>query len=231
MAQFHFVEDYERLVAKLIETHPIDEAMSMAVGGQYVPMGEIEADVMQWAGLKEGMAVFDLGCGSGRLAHALAKRFAKLDYLGADIVLSLLEYAATKTPASYKFVLNRALSLPLADSSVDYCASFSVFTHLLHSETFIYLEEMFRVLKPGGRVVMSFLEFSNPGHWKAFADECDTRRAAAAFSHLNSHIERPVIDLWATKIGFEKAVFVSGDAAPWETKVLGQSLAVLRKRR
>ena len=98
MARFHFVEDYELLVAKLIETHPIDEAMSIAVGGHYVPMGEIEADVMQWAGLKESMAVFDLGCGSGRLAHALAKRFATLDYLGADIVLSLLEYAATKPP-------------------------------------------------------------------------------------------------------------------------------------
>jgi ubiquinone/menaquinone biosynthesis C-methylase UbiE len=231
VAQFHFVEDYERLVAKLIETYPIDEAMSMAVGGAYLPMGEIEADVMQWAGLKEGMAVFDLGCGSGRLAHALSKRFARLDYLGADIVLSLLEYAATKTPQHYNFVLNRKLGIPLADSSVDYCASFSVFTHLLHSETFIYLEEMFRVLKPGGRVVMSFLEFSQPGHWKAFADECDARRTQAAFIHLNSHIERPVIDLWATKIGFEKAVFVSGDAAPWETKVLGQSLAVLRKRR
>ncbi len=78
---------------------------------------------------------------------------------------------------------------------------------------------------------LMLLEFVNPGHWKAFADECDARKAQAAFTHLNSHIERPVIDLWATRIGFEKAVFVSGDAAPWETQALGQSLAVLRKRR
>jgi hypothetical protein len=28
MAQFHFVEEYERLVAHLMENHPIDEAMS-----------------------------------------------------------------------------------------------------------------------------------------------------------------------------------------------------------
>lgn len=35
MAQFHFVEDYERHVAALLEQHPIDEAMSLAVGGLY----------------------------------------------------------------------------------------------------------------------------------------------------------------------------------------------------
>lgn len=33
MAQFHYVEDYERLVSELISKHPIDEAMSLAVGG------------------------------------------------------------------------------------------------------------------------------------------------------------------------------------------------------
>jgi hypothetical protein len=32
MAESHFVEDYERLVAQLIEKYPIDEAMSLAVG-------------------------------------------------------------------------------------------------------------------------------------------------------------------------------------------------------
>ena len=36
--------------------------------------------------------------------------------------------------------------------------AFSVFTHLLHEESFIYLEDFKRVLKPGGSVVFSFLE-------------------------------------------------------------------------
>jgi hypothetical protein len=32
MAEFHFVEDYERLVEELIRNYPIDEAMERAVG-------------------------------------------------------------------------------------------------------------------------------------------------------------------------------------------------------
>ncbi len=33
MAQFHFVEDYEKLVAALVNRYPIEQAMSLAVGG------------------------------------------------------------------------------------------------------------------------------------------------------------------------------------------------------
>lgn len=35
MSEFHFVEDYERLVEQLLAAHPLYEAMSLAVGGQY----------------------------------------------------------------------------------------------------------------------------------------------------------------------------------------------------
>lgn len=231
MAQFHFVEDYERLVAALTQMYPIDEAMSLAVGGAYHAMGDVEADILQWAGLSDGMSVFDLGCGSGRFAHAISKRLGVLDYTGADIVQALLDYAATKAPENYRFVLNRALSIPLNDSSVDFCASFSVFTHLLHSETYIYLEEMFRILKPGGKVVMSFLEFAHPGHWKPFLDECNGRKRQAACLHLNNLIERPVIDLWAATIGFDAPAFADANSAPWGGNALGQSIAILRKPR
>jgi hypothetical protein len=32
MAEFHFVADYEKYVAKLVDTYPIDEAMAHAAG-------------------------------------------------------------------------------------------------------------------------------------------------------------------------------------------------------
>lgn len=32
MAEFHFVEDYETYVRRLISSYPIDEAMSLALG-------------------------------------------------------------------------------------------------------------------------------------------------------------------------------------------------------
>jgi len=96
MAQFHFVEDYEKLIAHMIATHPIDEAMALAVGGgPYEIFGQMEADILKAAGLAEGMRVVDLGCGSGRLASVLHQR-GKFSYVGIDIIQPLLDYAKKK---------------------------------------------------------------------------------------------------------------------------------------
>src|SRR3712207_6851625 len=41
-------------------------------------------------------------------------------------------------------------------------------SHLLHEESYLYLMEAHRALRPGGRVVFSFLEFPVPEAWKVF---------------------------------------------------------------
>jgi hypothetical protein len=47
MARFHFVEDYQRLVTQLIATKPLDEAMSLAVGGSFLEIGTVERDLLR----------------------------------------------------------------------------------------------------------------------------------------------------------------------------------------
>ncbi len=225
MAEFHFVEDYERLVADLIAKHPIEEAMSLAVGGYYDQIGQVEGHLLRWAGLANGMSVVDLGCGSGRLPHALGKAFA-IDYLGVDIVQALLDYAATKSPTNYRFVLNRSLTLPADDKSVDFVTAFSVFTHLLPSESYLYMEDARRVLKRGGKLVFSFLEVVEPSHWFAFEGEVNSRRAGGR-SHLNMMLERPMITRMAEALGYSEPIFIGASEAPWGGPPLGQSVVVI----
>ncbi|MDO9426377.1 MAG: methyltransferase domain-containing protein [Methylobacterium sp.] len=228
MAKFHFVEDYERYVADLIRQHPIDTAMSLAVGGSYASVGAIECEILLHAGLEPGMAVVDLGCGSGRLAVALANRIA-VGYLGLDVVPALLDYARTKAPKAYRFVLNRALSLPVEAASVDVLCAFSVFTHLLHAETYLYLEDAHRALRPGGRVVLSFLEFAIPDHWAVFDRTIQAQRASTV-PHLNQFIERNQIIVWSQRLGYAGVSFIDGNTAPWPSgEPLGQSIAILTK--
>jgi ubiquinone/menaquinone biosynthesis C-methylase UbiE len=227
MAQFHFVEDYERLVAQLIKDHPLDEAMSLAVGGRYQEVGAIEADIMRYAGLKDGMSLIDLGCGSGRLAWALSQSM-NIEFAGIDIVQSLLDYAKTKTPSNYRFVLHRELSIPSAENQSDFVSAFSVFTHLLHAETYIYLEDIKRALKRGGKLVFSFLEFSSDAHWSVFETTVKAQKLHSS-SHLTMFIERSAIDLWCQKLGYELVAYVAGKEAPWKGQALGQSTAILRK--
>lgn len=226
MAKFHFVEDYERYVAQLVATHPIDEAMSLAVGGDYERVGKIEAAILKSFGLRQGMHVVDLGCGSGRLAVELYKS-VDITFTGTDVVAALLDYARSKAPR-FKFILHQELTIPVADESADIVCAFSLFTHLLHAETYLYLEEAKRVLKPGGQVILSFLEFAEPGHWPVFESTVETSRRAGN-SHLNTFIERNAIQTWADHLGFTVEKIISGGETAWEAAALGQAVAVLRR--
>lgn len=229
MPQFHFVADYEKLVAELMATLPLDEAMARAVGGDYERTGQIQCAALRHLGLRDGQSLIDLGCGSGRLATAVG-RCMRIDYLGVDIVQALLDYAATRSPPGYRFVLNRALHVPAPDASADMVCAFSVFTHLLHTETFIYMQDIARVLRPGGRLVFSFLEFASAEHWPVFEASVDAQRQNT-LPHLNQFIERSVIDVWNTKLGFAHEGYIGGSDAPWQdAPPLWQSIAVLRRR-
>jgi ubiquinone/menaquinone biosynthesis C-methylase UbiE len=229
MAQFHFVEDYERVVSHLIEQYPIDEAMDLAVGGRYDEIGPVEVDVLRYAGLKDGMTLIDFGCGSGRLASVLDQSL-KVEYTGIDVVQALLDYAKSKSPSRYRFLLNRDLSIPAAENSCDYLCAFSVFTHLLQAESYIYLEDIRRVLKPEGTLVFSFLEFGFDEHWAVFETTIDSQRQSPN-PPLNMFIERSVIDLWCKKLGYVQEGYIAATEKRWDGKPLGQSIAILKKPR
>jgi len=224
--RFHFVRDYRKLVKALIRRHPYDEAMSLAVGGNYAETGEVLADILVEAGLRDGMALLDLGCGSGRLASALSRRL-EIRYLGLDIIPELLTYARTKSPAGYVFKLNRARGLPADAGSFDTVAAFSVFTHLLHEESYLYMRDALRALRPGGTLVFSFLEFHTEVHWPVFEATVEGTLNDTQ-PHLNVFIERPTITLWAERLGYEPPVF-TGLGDPGAAGHLGQSVARLRK--
>jgi ubiquinone/menaquinone biosynthesis C-methylase UbiE len=243
MTNFHFVGGYRRMVKSLLKRHSLDEAMSLAVGGEYEKVGEVEKNILVFAGLRDGMSIVDLGCGSGRLASALG-RSCNIAYLGTDVVPSLIEYARKRSPKDFRFVLHHALSLPSPDSSLDIVCAFSVFTHLFHEETYLYLEDCLRALKPGGCLVFSFLEFSEPTHWRFFRDMLEKQQrkqrrqmpaVVQSLLHkfmprpLDMFIERNVIALWAGRLGFVCERIVGATEAPWGGLPLGQSVAILRK--
>jgi hypothetical protein len=66
------------------------------------------------------------------------------------------------------------------------------------------------------------LEFAEPAHWQVFEG---TPKAP----HLNAFIERPVIRLWAEKLGFEVQEFIDAGIAVKGSSALGQSTVILTK--
>ena len=219
----HFVQDYSALVRKLIEDHPIDEAMSIAVGGDYDNAGRALVGVLRRCGLNDGMSVIDLGCGSGRVAKYIGIMHSNMRYLGLDVVQELLDYASSQSPEHFKFRINYERSLPAESSSVDLIFAFSVFTHLLHEESFMYLEEAKRVLKPGGKVVFSFLETAS--NWPIFGAMVNNLKGSRHTPHLNMFMERIQIEAWASHLSMSLCGFEFGDPHTG----FGQTVAMLQK--
>ncbi len=239
-----FDSSYRRLVKNLSDTHDdIDTAMHLSVGGEFAAVGLILRDLLISQGLQPDGSVVDVGCGSGRLAMPLSG-YLKGPYLGIDVVPDLVDYARdlVKRP-DWRFELaEQPLAIPAASDSADIVCFFSVFTHLLHEESYRYLAEAKRVIRPGGRIIFSFLEFHIPSHWAIFEG---TVAGMGQGLPLNQFMDREGIAAWADHLGLEIMEIADGDkpsiplAQPvtWDSGqhfekmgALGQSIAVLTKR-
>lgn len=84
--------DHVRRLEQRIECK--DEAMRLAVGGEFDAVGKLEYYLLRSLGLSSGHLVIDVGCGSGRLARQLASD-TSIRYVGTDVVPRLLEAART----------------------------------------------------------------------------------------------------------------------------------------
>src|SRR5258708_878694 len=124
-----------------------DEALSNAVGGEFIAVGKLEYYLMRFLGLAAGHLIVDVGCGSGRLACQLAP-FPGIRYVGCDVVPRLLSYAEELCQRpDWQFVATNGTTIPCGDAEADFLCFFSVFTHLLHEDTFRYLRDAHRALK------------------------------------------------------------------------------------
>lgn len=229
-------------VAQLEARLSTDEALQRAVGGEFLAIGKLEYHLLRSRGLRDDQVVVDVGCGSGRLACQLAA-FPGIRYIGCDVVPRLLDYARELCGRpDWKFIHSNGTTIPCGDGEADFVCFFSVFTHLSQEDVFRYFREAHRVLKPGGVMLMSFLEFRNASHWAAFIASVDGTRDD---EHLNQFVDREAIQAWAGATGFEVRRIHGGDTnyiplpepIRFETGAiaegiasLGQSVAVLQKR-
>jgi ubiquinone/menaquinone biosynthesis C-methylase UbiE len=104
-------------------------------------------------GEPSGLAILDLGCGTGRHALWLAAEGANVT--AVDFSEGMLEQAKRKPGADRIRFLAHDLHepLPLADESFDLVVSGLVLEHLRELGTFF--AETRRVLKPGGKAIVS----------------------------------------------------------------------------
>lgn len=159
------------------------------------------------ARVKDGERVLDAGCGLGGTVALLDESFRELDVTGLNIEprqLRRAELEVRPRPGSgnrLRFVLGDACHMPFPDGSFDVVLAVECTLHF--SSRARFLAEAFRVLAPGGRLVLcDFVAF---GPTRPLLDAL-LRRRRADVSRIYGDVRRPRTVRWfrtvATRAGF-----------------------------
>lgn len=227
------IRDYQKLVRKKLRKMPKERplALAQAIGAEtmetFASQGDGHVAVLYHHGLADGMQVYDLGCGCGRTAQALRRADWQGGYTGADVVPELLEELALKCPG-YTTTLNFTPTIMAPDASLDMVFHWSVFTHLFPAESYLYTADAFRALKPGGKMVFSFLELEDPAHDRVWNASVESLRTGKASIQLDAFLHRDWIRRFARDAGFCEPQFTDGSDATHHP-AFWQALAVLQK--
>ncbi len=224
----------------LYESHAKADLSNQAVGGgDFDVVGRMEMDLLSMEGLKPGHTLVDFGCGTGRLAmHAIPALSGGM-YIGIDISDTFLKRARElihqrfpELACAVRWIKQTAPQFPLEDRSVDMICAFSVFTHMEHEDSYLYLKEAARIVRPGGRFIFSCLPMNLEVSKRIFVEQASmdlqTRwsrpRNVTTSVDLMNEISR--MAGWTLVRWYDGNVRNIGSPGG-ETKALGQSACVL----
>ncbi len=111
-------------------------------------------------GVKKGMDILDLGCGTGVLFDILRRKVSKSGSItGVDFSIEMAEKAHRNFPFENVFVVDAdAINLPFAENTFDMAVAFAAFPHFSDQQRAI--DETHRVLKSGAKFYIFHLESS-----------------------------------------------------------------------
>lgn len=137
-----------------IDHFRLNEVVSqIAFGGR---RSRVYRRIVSLAGVQPGDSVLDVGSSSGYLAKKLAAAAGPAGHVtGVDPSEAAIAYAQRRAPATVTFSVGAAQDLNLPDASFDVVTCTLAMHHIPARKREAALREMYRVTKPGGRVLVA----------------------------------------------------------------------------
>lgn len=189
--------------------HYYDFIVSLALFGKDKALREMTAEMAQ---IKPGDRVLDVGCGTGSLTIAAKARAGSTGKVfGIDAALEMIDVARSKAARAgleIEFRVGLIESLPFADNSFDVVLSSLMMHHLPDHPKVKGLAEIYRVLKPGGHLLIVDMNRPTALHIKILAallirekmdtgaQDLPTMMKGVGFGQIESK------DTWSGLLGF-----------------------------
>ncbi len=129
---------------------------ALAAGGSYY-YADLVADALGATGfeLERGQVGLDFGCSSGRIVRVLSAAHPELELHGCDPNPGAVAWAASHLPGIRFENSPEAPRLPYGDETFDFVYAISIWSHFSEPAALDWLDEMRRVLRPRGRLLLT----------------------------------------------------------------------------
>ena len=112
--------------------------------------------IVALSGARPGERVLDVGCNGGYLARLLAAAVTPGGQVtGVDPAAAAIAYARRRAPGNCSFTVGTAQALDVPDGSFDVVTSTLAIHHIPEPERPAAFGEMYRALRPGGRLLVA----------------------------------------------------------------------------
>ena len=128
----------------------------VAAGGSYY-YADLVVDALRQSGYEfgPGHSGLDFGCSSGRVVRVLAAAGPEIAWYGCDPNAGAIEWARANLPGVSFAVSPERPPLPYPDHRFEFAFAISIWSHFAEDAALAWLTEMRRVVKPGGRLVIT----------------------------------------------------------------------------
>lgn len=125
--------------------------------------------LMDYVGVSEDDVVLEIGCGVGRVGRHLAPNCRR--WIGTDVSPNMVAYTRERLGhlrnVEVLEISGHDLG-PIDSGSIDLAYCTVVFTHLSSWDRYAYVEEAFRVVRPGGKLYIDGVNLCSDPGWALF---------------------------------------------------------------